>query len=238
MALRPLIALLLLSAAAHAADPRLTRQQVRNLNTHAQHAIAAKDLEPARITLEEALRLCRTLPPNEYKCITDVQWHLSRLYLLRNDRPKAEAIALARLDLLTKNQLASGPPDLDIGVALFELQSLYSAPGNAMLERIYANRGLQFYQRCISGYPAYRDACDRNLAAVEALHASSLFVAQKYAEAAPFVLSVVSRPDAGVQKELLIAALRIHITILLSGGKVIDAAPFQQRLLRLETAKP
>lgn len=235
MCLRLLIVLLFLTGTVRAADPRLTRQQVRNLIAHAQKTVAAKDLEPARITLEEALRLCHTLPPNEYKCITDVQWHLSRLYQLRNDFPKSEAIALARLELLTRNQLAAGPPDLDIGVALFELQTLYSLPDNAMLERIYANRGLQFYQRCISGYSAYRDACDRSLAAVEALHASTLFVAKKYAEAAPYVLSVVARPDTGVQKEFLIATLRIHITLLLAAGKVIDAAPFQQRLLRLET---
>ena len=40
--MRPLIFFLL----ALAVDPRLTRQQVRNLTTHAQKAIAAKDLEP------------------------------------------------------------------------------------------------------------------------------------------------------------------------------------------------
>ena len=233
---RPLLYLLLSAATSFAADPRLTRQQVRNLTTHAQKAIAAKDFEPARLTLEEALRLCRSLPPNEYKCVTDVQYHLSRLYQYMNDRSKSEAFAIARLDLLTKNQLASGPPDLDIGVALFELQTLYSQPGNAMLERLYAERGIQFYQRCILGFPAYRDACDRSLAGVEALHASALFVAKRYAEAAPFVLSVVARPDSGVQKEFLVAALRIHISLLLTQGKIVDASPFQQRLLRLETA--
>ena len=238
MCLRPLILLFLLTGTTRAADPRLTAQQVLNLTKHATQAIAAKDFEPARITLEEALRLCRTLPPAQYKCVTNVQWMLARVYEQLKDQPKAEATYLARLELLTKNQPASGPPDLDIGIALFELQTAYSQPGNAMLERLYADRARTFYQRCISGYPAFADVCDRRLADVEAMHAAALFNAKKYAEAAPFVLAVVGRPDTGVRKELLISTLRIHITLLLADGKIIDAAPFQQRLLRLETAKP
>jgi hypothetical protein len=156
------------------------------------------------------------------------------------DRVKAEAVYKERLDILVANQKAGTRPDLDIGIALFELQSELSDPIDTLKdadETAYMEQARRFYEQCKAGFPDLRSICDRRLADVEGLHGSLLTLKKRFDEAIPFLKAVTDRPDSGVRKEVLTGALKGYATILILQGRAAEAVPFVQRAQRLETVQ-
>lgn len=144
-----------------------------------------------------------------------------------------------RLRLLRSFVRQEQSPDLDIGIALFDLQSVLEGsstqnPGYEREGEEYFKQSKRFYDSCKAGFPALAALCDRRLADAEGLHGSVLYLKKRYAQAVPFLRAVIDRPDTGVRREVLTAALKAYAMILISSGKYQDARPFAERAQRLE----
>ena len=104
------------------ADPEAIQRKATALVHEADQAVASNHNSEAEEGYKAAIAQCDLLPPEKYHCKTDVQWKLGRFYSHVNDRLNGEATYKQRLDTLVANQEAGAPPDLDIGIALFDLQ--------------------------------------------------------------------------------------------------------------------
>jgi hypothetical protein len=79
--------------------------------------------------------------------------------------------------------------------------------------------------------------CDHRLADVEGLHGSLLLLKKRNDEAAPFLKAVTDRPDSGVRKVVMTAALKGYPTILISQGRIADAKVLVERVQKLESGQ-
>jgi tetratricopeptide (TPR) repeat protein len=228
---------------AFGADPDTIQRNVTTLVQRADQALASNHNADAEQGYQMALKECDSMPPDRYHCKTGVLWSLGRFYSQIGDVDQAEAVYRQRVDILTAHQRPGMLPDLDLGIALFDLQSTIEgvsikntdreAEGLADFEKARA-----FYENCKSGFPDMKAVCDRRLADVEGLHGSVLFLKKRFDEATPFLRSVIDRPDEGVRRVVLTAALRAFSTILISKGQIADAQPLMERVRRLESAAP
>jgi hypothetical protein len=222
------------------ADPEAIQRKATALVHEADQAVASNHNSEAEVGYKAAIAECNLLPPEKYHCKTDVQWKLGRFYSHVNDRSNGEATYKQRLDTLVANQKAGAPPDLDIGIALLDLQSALSYPTDTSRdadETAYMEQARRFYEQCKAGFPDLRNICDRRLADVEGLHGSLFTLKKRFDEAAPFLKAVTDRPDSGVRKEVLTGALKGYATILILQGRVAEAQVFVQRAQRLETVQ-
>jgi tetratricopeptide (TPR) repeat protein len=207
---------------------------------NADQAVASNRNDEAEQGYKAALGHCDLQSPVRVRCKTDALWRLGRFYSHMKDRVKAEAVYKQRLDILVANQKAGARPDLDIGIALFELQSELSNPTDTSRdadETAYMEQARRFYGQCKAGFPDLRSICDRRLADVEGLHGSLLTLKKGFDEAIPFLKAVTDRPDSGVRREVLTGALKGYATILILQGRAAEAVPFVQRAQRLETVQ-
>jgi hypothetical protein len=214
------------------ADLEAIQKKAIALLNSADQALASNHNSEAEEGYKAAIVQCDLLPPEKYHCKTDVQWKLGRFYSHVNDRLNGEATYKQRLDILVAHQKAGARPDLDIGIALFELQSELSNPTDTSRdadETAYMEQARTFYEQCKAGFPDLRNICDRRLADVEGLHGSLLTLKRRFDEAVPFLKAVTDRPDSGVRKEVLTGALKGYATILVLQGKTAEAVPCKER---------
>ena len=228
---------LLTLATAFGADSEATQKKVTALVQMADQAMAANQNSEAEELYKAAVVQCGFLPPAQYHCKTGVLWSLGKLYSHINDRVKSEATYKERLGILVANQKSGIQPDLDIGIALFDLQSVSSDPNDTSRdadENAYMEHARAFYEQCKSGFPDLRRICDRRLADVEGLHGSLLTLKKRFDEATPFLKAVIDRPDSGVRKDIMVSALQARATALIVQGRAAEAQELIQRARRLQ----
>ena len=119
-----------------------------------------------------------------------------------HDHTNAESVYKERLAILLAHQEPSGRPDLDIGIALFDLQSVLDAANLSSEARdaealSYVERARSFYEQCKERFPDLVKTCDRRLADVEGTHGTVLALKKHFDEALPFLKSVTDRPTRG-----------------------------------------
>lgn len=192
----------------------------------------------------EALKRCESVPAaaEPFRCKADVLRALAGFYSKRSDTAKAEEVLKERLDVLTPHQIPGKAPDLDVGIALFDLQSAYEVESlkNAAAEpagQEYFEKARSFYEKCIEGFPELQPRCDHDLADAEGLHGAVLYLKMRYDEAAPFSKAVVDRPEGIVRKEVLDSALKTYAAILVTRGRFAEAQVLVDRVKRLEASQ-
>ncbi len=222
--------------AAFGADSTTIQRQVTSFVQRGDQALATGQDGDAEDAYKAALNQCGLLA--DYHCTTDVLRKLGRSYDHFGRKLQAGAVYKQIVNILVARQVPGGRPDLAMGIALFDLQSLFSNAADTTRdadELAYMDQARTFYEQCM-GFPDLRAVCDRRLADVEGLHGSLYTLKRRFDEAAPFLKAVIARPDAGVRQEVLVAALKAYATILIIEGRAAEAQPFLQRAQRLETA--
>jgi TonB family protein len=212
--------------------------RIASLRASAADSMKAGQFALAEDKLNAALKECATLPAGLFHIKSDVLKDFGRLYDAEKKTDKAEAVYRSRLDLLTAGNKDGQAPDLDVGIALFDLLSLYEVAGRSMEALGYFERARSFYDNCKRGFPELRAVCDRRLADVEGLHGSVLFLQKRFDLAIPFLEAVIAREDSGVRPEVLHAALSAYAQILISRGDTATAQPLIARALRISAANP
>lgn len=218
------------------------QKDIEGLIDGADRAGASGDAAGAEKGYKEAIKKCDQLPPAQYHCKTDVLRKLGNLYAQMMDAPRAEATFKQRLAILEAHHKDGERPDLDLGIALFDLQITLGGANLANTKRDadeqdYANRARTFYQQCKANFADLRATCDRRLADIEGFQGAFFFLKDRLDEATPLLKAVVDRPDSGVRKEVLALALEGYAKVLLRRGRATDAEPVLQRLQRLNSQK-
>jgi tetratricopeptide (TPR) repeat protein len=219
------------------ADPEAVQRKVTALTEAADRALASGKLSEAEEGYKSAIRECDSLPPSKYHCKTDELRKLGNLYSRLKDPVRAESVLKQRLAILIANHAPSVRPDVDIGIALFELMALIDADSTTTARDAeaanYMERARTFYEQCKAGFPDLYDVCDIRLADVEGIHGAALAVKKRFDDALPFLKAVVDRGDAGARRETMIAALNGYALILISRGQSVEAQEFVDRAKRL-----
>jgi tetratricopeptide (TPR) repeat protein len=227
---------------AFGAGPEAIERNATALVQQADQAAASSKFAAAEEAYKAAIQQCDLLPPDKYHCKTDVLRKVGNFFSRTEDAGKAEAAYKERLDVLMAHEKPGERPDLDIGIALFDLLALnvyelFKGPGRESEEAAYFEGARSFYEDCKAGFIDLNAACDRRLAYVETLHGSMLFVTKNFDAAIPLLKAVVDRPDSGVRQEHLTAALRAYATILISKGQNAEAQALMERVRRLESGQ-
>lgn len=208
------------------------------LRTEAASAEKDGQFAVAEEKLNKALRESATLSASLFHVKTDLLRDLGLLYSRQNKNSEAESAFKLRLDSLSAHQTHSQIPDLDIGIALFDLQAIYEGTARNQEAQEYFKRASTFYETCKEHFPSLRAVCDRRLADVESLHGSELFLQKRFDAAVPFLQAAIAREDSGVRPEVLHAALSAYAQILVSKGDTAAARPLIERALRISAAHP
>ncbi|MEO8049543.1 MAG: hypothetical protein ABI833_03935 [Acidobacteriota bacterium] len=218
------------------ADLEAVQRRVTALTEAADRARASGNISAAEEGYKSAIRECDSLPPSKYHCKTDELRKLGNLYSLK-DPGRAESVLKQRLAILIANHPPSARPDVDIGVALFELMSLFDADSTSTARdgeaANYMERARKFYEQCKTGFPDLYDVCDIRLADVEGIHGAALTVKKHFDQALPFLKAVIDRGDSGVRRETMIGVLNAYALILISRGQSGEAQEFINRAKRL-----
>lgn len=233
-----LVALFLTTTLAPAADDNSLQDKISLLRREAASAVKDGRLVSAEEKLNAALRECDALPPSLFRIKTDLLRDLGGVYSKEKRIDKAESVYKLRLDALTAQQKDGQTPDLDIGFALFDLQSVYEVTARAPEAQAYFERARTFYEDCKAGFPGLRARCDHYLADAEALHGSVLFLQKRFDAAIPFLQAVVAREDSQVRPEVMTAALTAYAQILISRGDTAAAQPLIARVMQIRAAHP
>ena len=218
------------------ADSEAVQRKVTALTEAADRALASGKLSEAEEGYKSAIRECDSLPPSKYHCKTDELRKLGNLYSHMKDPVRAESVLKQRLAILIGNHAPSVRPDVDIGIALFELMSLLDNSTSAARDGEAANymeRARTFYEQCKAGFPDLYDVCDIRLADVEGVHGAALAVKKHFDQALPFLKAVIDRGDNGVRRETMIGALNGYALVLISKGQSAEAQEFIDRAKRL-----
>lgn len=223
-------------------DIEAVQRKIIAMTQAGDKALASGQIAAAADGYKSAIRECDSLPPEKYHCKTDGLWKLARLYSQVKDPVNAEAVYKERLAILLAHQEPSSRPDLDLGIAWFDLQSVVEASDLTSESRdaealSYVERARSFYEQCKTRFPDLWKTCDRRLADVEGGHGTVLALKKHFDEALPFLKSVIDRPDSGVRKEMMIAALVSYSKILILRGQSVEAQQLIERAKRLSAQK-
>jgi len=104
------------------ADADAVKKEVQTLIDNADQERASGDFQKAEKTYQAAIQKCDLLPPSDVHSKTDVLRKLGNLYANMADPDRAEMIFKERIAILASHERPGGPPDLDLGIALFDLQ--------------------------------------------------------------------------------------------------------------------
>jgi tetratricopeptide (TPR) repeat protein len=224
------------------ADIEAVQRKISAMIQTADKALASGQIAAAEDGYKSAIRECDSLPPDKYHCKTDGLWKLARLYSHEKDAATAESVYKERLAILLAHQEPSGRPDLDVGIALFDLQSVLEAADLSSEARDdeaigYVERARSFYEQCKARFPDLWKTCDRRLADVEGGHGTVLALKKHFDEAVPFLKSVIDRPDSGVRTDVIISALVSYSKILISRSQSAEAQQLIDRAKRLSAQK-
>ena len=210
----------------------LLREQT--LLTTAKQQESVGDLHGAELTYLNARQLARQLSPDSYHVETDVLAQLANVYAKEKEFVLAEKTYKERLDILLRHQRDT---DLDVGTALFDLQSFYDRTGRLEEATAMMGRAIIFYQRC-KERASLSGVCDRRLAEVQGLYGAYLFEHNHPAAAEPYLMAVADRPDSGVRPEVLEAALVALDAISVKKANMDEARRFGNRAIRLRAQVP
>jgi TonB family protein len=208
------------------------------LRTEAASAEMDAQFAVAEEKLNEALRESATLSARLFHVKTDLLRDLGNLYFRQKKMDEAESTYKLRLDTLKTHQSDGQAPDLDIGIALFDLQSIYESTARNRDAEEYFEGARTFYENCKKSFPNLAAVCDRRLADAESLHGSELFLQKRFDAAVPFLRAVIAREDSEVRPEVLHAALSAYAQILVSKSETAAARPLIERALRISAANP
>jgi tetratricopeptide (TPR) repeat protein len=147
----------------NAADDTSWQSRVARLRSEAAEASKGKQYALAEDKLNAALREAETSAATQFHIKADLLGDLGNLYASQRKLDKAESAYKLQVDTLSTNQL-SKRPEIDIGFALFHLQSLYDGTGRPGQAAGYVERARTFYQNCEKGFPSLRAVCVRGAA--------------------------------------------------------------------------
>jgi tetratricopeptide (TPR) repeat protein len=234
--MRARILFLLCLVSVSGADSEAVQRKITALTEAADQALASGKLTEAEAGYKSAIVECDSLPPNKYHCKTDELRKLGNLYSRLKDPVRAESVLKQRLAILIAKHAPSVRPDVDIGIALFELMAFMdadSSPARDAEAANYMERARTFYEQCKAGFPDLYDVCDIRLADVEGVHGAALAVKKHFDQALPFLKAVIDRGDKGVRRETMIGALNGYALVLISKGQSAEAQEFIDRAKRL-----
>ncbi len=137
---------------------------------------------------------------------------------------EAETLLKERVGLL---EGLSDP--LETGRALFDLQSHYGGLQEIDLALETTNRAVALYESCISAGRSNSKRCDRQLADVQGMMGSILFIAKRHDEAEPWFRSVVARDDDAVRPEIMLISLQASSKLLFERGEVLNSVKMAHR---------
>jgi len=215
-----------------------TQSGILSLRMEATKASQSGQLAAAEEKLKEALGECDALLPDSYQLKTDLLRDLGNLYSSEKQLDKAESAYKMRLEILGAQQKEGQTPILDIGIALFDLQTIYEVRGPSSEAQSYMTQAVMFYTTCMNSFPELRSVCDRRLADVQGLHGSELFLQKRYDEAIPYLDAVIARGDNEVRPEVLSAALTARSKIFLTSNEPAKAQALALRAIQIRAANP
>ncbi len=181
-----------------------------------------------------AHRLAQTKHAN-YHLETDVLWRLGGLYSKEKQLSKAENAYRDRLAILVRSQQKFDP---DIGIALFDLQSLYESMNRDAETSEMVRKGIAFYSSCEKRDKPLIRVCDRRLADVQGLYGEYLFNRHRFDFAEPYLRAVVLRANDAVRPEILGSALLALGFICYQRGNFSEAKSLGQRAHLLQEQYP
>lgn len=216
-------------------DASLTAYRVQQEAVHAaEHAESRGKFSEAEEHYLSAVKLAAALPPGAYHVQTDTMRALANLYGREQKVDKMESTLQERLRILENKQTNI---DLDVGVALLDLQGFYGGTNQDEKSLHFANRAMEFYTHCQS-VQRWRANCDTMLAEAEGMLGELYFKRKLYDRAEPWLIKVVGRPDDGVRPEMLIGCISAYAAILNERGNFGADRALSQRAERLKNKAP
>ncbi|MGA8029062.1 MAG: tetratricopeptide repeat protein [Bryobacteraceae bacterium] len=192
---------------------------------HAREDEAHGNLRGAEALYLRGRVLARQLPPEDYHVETDILRALANVHIKEKQLEHAETVYEERLALLLSRRKGI---DLDIGIALFDLEVLYDGVGRQQEAERMIERATQFYNEC-KGDQNLATTCDRRLAYVQGFQGVFLFEHQRSREAEPYLRIVAARPDQGLRPALLESALIALAAIRSRSGDLEEAIQLARR---------
>lgn len=214
-------------------EPALLLQEQATLNKAKQNETSGKLVAAEKDYLRARL-IARQLPPEAYHVETDILRDLANLYAKEKNFDNAERAYKERLTLLTAKQK---DVDLDVGIALFDLQSFYGATGRWPDAEKMTKQAMQFYEQCKVD-PKLAKTCDRRLADVQAFAGVYLFEHHQYTEAEPYLRIVAARADNEVRPMMLEASLIGLAAICFQDGREEESKMIASRAWELRSKYP
>jgi len=207
--------------------------QVRESISAGARAEGEGKLAEAEQQFQKAVELGRRLPHQYSKDLSDALGSLAFFYQRHRKDAPVSALLEERVRVLSTGQ---DPPQPELGIALFDLQSFFVAGQNLQRALEVANRATEFYSGpCMASLPA--QTCNRRLADVEGMMGAGYYLAGRFDEAEPWLKKVTDRPDPNVRPETMLTALRAY-SIVLKARNDSSAAQVYRRALRFAEAYP
>jgi tetratricopeptide (TPR) repeat protein len=198
----------------------------------ASQAAAKGDTVGAERLYREALQLSRQLEKKSYIRKSNLLKSVADFYSSESKPAEAQPLLEERVALLLEYPT---PPSLELGLALFDLQSYFGATQQLERAEETANRAVEFYRTCFEKSETSQ-ICDRRMADVQTIMASIFFSARMFERSEPWLKRVVDRPDENVRPEFMLMAIRAYAKILEAKGEATEsqklltrAAEFQKR---------
>jgi tetratricopeptide (TPR) repeat protein len=209
-----------------AQDPSLElyREQQRAVQA-AQVAEERGEFSVAEENYGKALRLASALPAGAYHVQTDILRKLANLYGTEAKLGDLERVFQERLKILETKQTGI---DLDVGVALLDLESFYSRLNKDQKAEEFANRAIDFFTHC-RGVEKFHTSCDGMLAEAEGMLAELYFNRRMYDRAEPLLKKVVARPDDSATPRTMAVCLSDYAGLLAARGQTAEANNLARR---------
>ncbi len=208
-------------------------QEIADHMTKGDALVTQHDLASAEREYRKAVELSRAFSTDLDELKSEALRKLAEILDAAKKPVEAEALLKQRVDLL------EGQSDpLLTGRALFELQSHYGSLRQVPEATETANRAVTLYEECISAGRADRKRCDRQLADVQGMMGSILFIADHHSEAEPWFQSVVARSDDQVRPEIMLVSLQASSKLLFERGEILDSMKMAHRAEEFRHAHP
>lgn len=187
---------------------------------------ARRDLGAASNDYGKAVNLSRPLP--DRYCLLKAE-ALQKLADVLNAEKKSEQAEVLLKERVTVLEQVPETAGLQLGLALFDLESQYGGTQQVDKAADTAVRAVGFYQKCIATGDESGRVCDRRLADVQGLMGCVFFLAGRFSESEPWLQSVIARDDDQVRPEVMLVSLQAYTKLMFQNGKILESARIAHR---------